>query len=659
MKRESKRNPKKDRNEAAKASETQNTQTTVSWGKMASHMFSKLLTMDKGLIGLCLIYTVATAIYPLLSVYLPGLLIAQLEAAEMTGLLWNGGNVPDALLPMFRNLAVILSAFLILAGTLGYISQYLSNRSYARISYLRLDYIRDFVRKVMTMDFYHYEDASFLDRQRRSNRAIQGNQFGVEVVYRNSFMLPAMVLSAVFMVVVLAVASPWLIVLPIATFISLIFTMDMGDRFRFSLREETGQAERRLRYYSQITQDFSYGKDIRLYSLNHTIFSAYGDMIDRMLSLVKRIQQRSFTLSMIPSSFHMLTMLICLLILSLQTYNGRITVAQFAIYLQATVSLSQVLDQMAEMLITTVSEGRYVREFIEHIDEDLNQFSGNQTIDDKAPIVIEFDAVSFSYPGSEKTVIDNLSFRIDAGERLALVGINGAGKSTIVKLMTGLHHPTSGRILINGTDTRELDTNDLFKKFSVVFQEDESMAFTVAEVVSGGARDIDRSRVRDALERLGLWEKVTADTDGMDRMMLKVIDPEGFMFSGGETQKLMLSRAIYKDAPVVILDEPTSALDALAETKVYQDFSNVMTDKTSLFISHRLASTSFCDRIILLSGGQILESGTHAELMANRSDYYNMFVTQGKYYQDNDAAESVVMAAEADSNELQEGTSHA
>ena len=247
---------------------------------------------------------------------------------------------------------------------------------------------------------------------------------------------------------------------------------------------------------------------------------------------------------------------------------------------------------------------------------------------------IVFDHVSFRYPHAEKNVFTDLNFTIHAGERLAIVGVNGAGKSTLVKLMTGLFAPTEGHIYINGVDIKEIQKEELYELYSAVFQEVNVLAFTIRENIGCQARTVDDARVQTALEKVGLWSKVEALEAGLDQMMLKVIDENGTDFSGGERQKLSIARGLYKDAPMVIMDEPTAALDALAEAEIYENFSSLVEGKTAVYISHRLASTRFCDKIALFDAEGLEEYGSHEELMEKKGKYYDMFVVQGKYYQE-------------------------
>jgi len=249
---------------------------------------------------------------------------------------------------------------------------------------------------------------------------------------------------------------------------------------------------------------------------------------------------------------------------------------------------------------------------------------------------IEFKNVTFAYPESEKPTIKNLNLTIEAGEKIALVGINGAGKTTLVKLLTGLYNPTQGVILINGIPVEAFNRYEYYNLFGVIFQDVNILPFTIAQNISGQTvEETDLEKVNRVLEQSGLAEKIQSLEKKEHTSLTQVIDDKGIMLSGGELQKLMLARALYKDAPILVLDEPTAALDPIAEQSLYLKYNSLTENKTSIFISHRLASTQFCNRIIYVEDGLILEMGSHAKLMKQNGKYAEMFNIQSQYYKEN------------------------
>lgn len=243
---------------------------------------------------------------------------------------------------------------------------------------------------------------------------------------------------------------------------------------------------------------------------------------------------------------------------------------------------------------------------------------------------IEFQNVSFSYDG-KADVIKNFNFKASAGEKVAIVGMNGAGKTTAMKLLLGFYNPTKGKILINGKDASSLNKKERCKLFSAVFQDIFTLPASIEKNIAL-CEDVDKDKLNKVIDFAGLGEKIESLPQGVNTKLHKDLYPDAVELSGGETQKLLLARAIYKEAPIMILDEPTAALDPIAENEIYTKYSEITKGRTSFYISHRLASTAFCDKVIFIKDGEITETGTHKELMERKGDYYKMYYMQSYYY---------------------------
>lgn len=254
------------------------------------------------------------------------------------------------------------------------------------------------------------------------------------------------------------------------------------------------------------------------------------------------------------------------------------------------------------------------------------------------PYELRLEGVSYRYPGAEKDTIHKLDLTVRPGENLAIVGLNGAGKTTLVKLLCGFLDPTEGRVLLNGQDIRPYNRRDYYKLFAAVFQDFSVLSATVAENVAQCRTGIDEARVWHCLDEAGLTEKVQSLPKQLETQIGREVYEDGVELSGGQTQRLMLARALYKDAPVLVLDEPTAALDPIAENDIYQKYNEMTAGKTSLFISHRLASTRFCDRILYLKDGRVAEEGTHEELLKRGGGYADLFEVQSQYYREENEA---------------------
>jgi ABC transporter. len=391
---------------------------------------------------------------------------------------------------------------------------------------------------------------------------------------------------------------------------------------------------RRVYYYGKTAKDFTYGKDVRLYDLKERILDNFNLEIKGYVDVFKLIKNREYALGFITLLTLLVSDAVTYGILTYQVVNG-MPIEDFSMYLIATSTLSTRMTSLSDNITYIMREHMYVRDLFKLLDENLGEEGGElPAAPADVPIEIEFDHVTFKYPGTDKYIFRNFSLKIPAGQKLALVGVNGAGKTTFVKLLTGLFEPDSGRILINGHDIKEYRKTELFRMFAVVFQEVNILAFTIAQNIACSLDDIDYKKVDDVLKQVKLYDKVHSLEKGTDTMMLKIIDENGSVFSGGENQKLAIARALYKGGNCVIMDEPTAALDALAEAEIYSEFDKLTEGKTAIYISHRLASTKFCDKIALIDGTGLREYGTHDELMKLGGIYYDMFVTQGKYYQE-------------------------
>ncbi|MEG1874006.1 MAG: ABC transporter ATP-binding protein [Angelakisella sp.] len=405
------------------------------------------------------------------------------------------------------------------------------------------------------------------------------------------------------------------------------------QRLTVSKNEELAHCDRRADYCYKTSSDFAYGKDARLYRMQNSLLANYRKQTQAWVTVLGLIKNREFTLGFLSLFTLLLSDAATYLVLIVLVVRG-MSLADFSMYLAATVSLSAYLTAFSESLATLLNEMQYVSDFYSFEDADLGEQGGGYIAAKLESLKIEFKNMSFRYPNTEKFIFQNLNLTIAPGEKLAIVGINGAGKSTLVKLMCGLFDPTEGELLLNGVPVGQYNKKYLYSLYSVVFQEPVMLAFSIQQNVACCAKDIDEDRVRDCLQQAGLWEKVSSLPKGMNQPMLKIIEDDGIELSGGQTQKLAIARALYRQGAAVIMDEPTAALDALAEAEIYQQFDRLVQGKTAIYISHRLASTRFCDHIALFDNDGLKEYGTHDELMAANGSYCEMFTVQGRYYRE-------------------------
>lgn len=500
---------------------------------------------------------------------------------------------------------------------------------------LRISLFIPITKKIMTMDFPYFEDEKFNLEIENAFKGVAGDSVGIQKILELSAQILVHVLTIIIFTIVLSMHS-WIVVLVVVLSIIINFYLSSKQSdYELSLRDKKVNENRKHNRYNSVASNFNYGKDIRIYGLKDNLLNKIKGYALASSEYIKMENRNKFKLSFFENLSVSLSDFIAFAILGSLALNGSIRISDFVALTSLLVVFTNILNQFRNNLSEVYAQVPYVYDYYNFMDKDLNANKDGKDIEFDGPISIKFENVSFKYPGSENQVFENLNFEIDSGKTVALVGVNGAGKTSIVKLLTGLYKPTTGKIYLNGVDINEFSDKSLFDIFSVVFQETTPLALTVAENIATTDKDIDYVRVENALKKVGLYDKVASLENKMDQNVLKIINEDGVIFSGGENQKLMIARALYKkDANVMIMDEPTAALDALAEEKIYQEFDSYMGDKTGLFISHRLASTRFCDEIMFLDGGQIIDQGSHQELLERCPEYRDMYETQGKYYKE-------------------------
>jgi len=377
------------------------------------------------------------------------------------------------------------------------------------------------------------------------------------------------------------------------------------------------------------------GKDIRVYGAGDLIW----DKLDAVNKSVKfRLQKRmTHTTGLSNGLRNLLTGVVqggAYVIVIIYALKGAFGIGELVRYAGGIFAFFKALTIMLHNIGDVSVLTKRQKSTMDYFELEEKTRSGTRKINKSEPVEVEFRGVSFKYPGTDTYVINNFSHKIELGKKIALVGVNGAGKTTLIKLLCRLYEPTEGHILLNGVDIAEYSYEEYLELFSVVFQDFRLFAFTLGQNVAASF-DYDSEAATQALNKAKLGGKLSAMKNGLETILYHDIDLDGVEISGGEAQKIALARAIYKNAPVIILDEPTAALDPIAEYEMYTSFNDIIGEKTAVYISHRLSSCRFCDRILVLEDGMLIESGTHDELLGNEGGrYYELWTTQAKHYQE-------------------------
>jgi len=492
-------------------------------------------------------------------------------------------------------------------------------------------------RKEWTTDFANTDNP---EAQNKLSRAI-GNVWSTDFLLSYVFMVIRDLFGIFTYSAIIVTLSPVILIILV---ISSVISYLMGKnqiKYVDKHKDITSERWRKKYYISDLAVNFDYAKEIKLYSMTGWLKNMLGKFKLENLKWEKKLTSRSFMIGLVNALLTLIRDGAAYIILIYMLLDNKITLGDFAFYFGAIAGFAGWLNILA-FSFNTITQGHlavgYFREYLE-IKDVYNHGKGcDLPKKEELPLEIEFRNVSYIYPGAEDFTLKNINLKIKKGEKLAIVGENGAGKTTLVKLLCGYYYPTEGEIYINGKSLPEYNIEEYYTMFAAVFQDIGLLPVSIEEFISSQNADsgeIDTAKLIKVIGQAELDGKVGSLSNGVKTMLMKSVYDDAIDLSGGEKQKLMLARALYKNAPCIILDEPTAALDPIAESNLYQKYNELTQDKTSVYISHRLASTRFCDRIVYIENGGIAEHGTHDELIKSGGRYANMFDLQSHYYKEN------------------------
>lgn len=487
-------------------------------------------------------------------------------------------------------------------------------------------------KRVMEMDFQHTEDKKALDQIEAANTGMSWYSGGVNGICTPFFNIVTNVLQILGSITLIALNAPFLFIITAVVVVANVIVTSKKNKIEVENYKNLSKLNRVFGYYGFTLQDFRYGKDIRLYGAKDMMVEKWNEITDEEVKCWGDNAGRQMPLDHINNIFGVAKDIASYLYLGILVLTGGITIPVFTQMLSAGATFQGALSNMLWNIQDIIKRTDYAHEYIKLMDYPAAIEKGSRRVKE-GDHIIEFKNVSFTYPNTDVKVLDGVSVTLRQGEHLSVVGLNGAGKTTFVKLLCRLYDPTDGEILLDGVNIKEYDYSEYMSIFSPVFQDFKLFAFSLKENIILDDLNADQNTIDKIIEQVGLGDKVNSLEKGAETMLFKSFDENGIEPSGGEQQKIAIARALYKRSPVVILDEPTAALDPVAEYDIYRQFDTLVGGKTAIYISHRLSSCKFCDKIAVFSEGRIKEYGTHDELIdVTDGIYAEMFKAQAQYY---------------------------
>ena len=569
---------------------------------------------DKKYILWRVIYQFINSLIPIVATIMPKLIIDELM----------GNQVRDKLLVYVSILIVYTAAATIL-------SEYFSWDGFSRRCRVNSEFDSDLHRHLAETDFERLEDPNFLDMQKKADKFLYCDWHGFGYLLDCSMNALGQIFTLVGISAIIATIDFRILILFIVLIILGALIEKRAKQNAIRLSESIIKDSRGWTYYASLFEDHGFAKEIRLNSLGKWLLNRERCYFTKVNENQKK-QNDGFIISgLFGAIFTLVQQSAAYAYLLYCVVGGTISIGSFTMYIGAVTTFSVAFRRVLDSIIEIQSYDTYYDRLDEYLNMPKTLREGNQLIDAKGPHLIEFRNVSFMYPGTNTYALKNVSITIPYGQKLSIVGENGAGKTTFVKLLTRMYDPTEGEILLDGVNIKRIDYDQYMGFFSAVFQDYKMFSFSVKDNVTL-AQPVNEDKVRDVLEYVGFGEKLRKLQNDIDTSVYKNFDEDGFEPSGGEGQKIALARALYKDAPIVLLDEPTAAMDPKAEYELYQRFNEMVRGKTAVYISHRLSSAKFCDVIAVFSNGQIIEYGSHDELYSKGGLYTELFSMQSQFY---------------------------
>lgn len=591
------------------------------------YLLKDIKSSHKLLIYMLVIEGICSIITPVFGIYLPKLVIE---------LLTQDSSIEKILLT--------LGVFTLFITGITALQSMSANGKYMEYNDMRFFYQRRLFLSTLDCDYPHIESSKGQTAYQKAFSSLsKGDWSGTSKMITAMVTIFISFFSFIIYSSIISLLNPLIVILLISLSLINFYSLKYAIKYEHKCKDEKSYIERKLRYIEYKAGDVTVGKDVRLYNMADWFLDLRKNILKEYIAINKKIKKRHLYSNIIEVTTILIRDGIAYGYLIWSVLNNNITIGNFILYFGAITGFSIFVNNFVNNINQVSSASLLVndmRYFFENTHPPL-PVNKEEKLSLKGTYTIEFRNVYFTYTNDQEYVLKDFNLIIEAGKKVALVGVNGAGKTTIVKLLCGFYTPTKGDIFINDINIAHFEKSDLFALFSAVFQDITILPFSVKENISLKVSEkTDDEKVKKSLRKAGLLKAINKYTDGIDSKMLKVLDENGIVLSGGQQQKLLMARAIYKDAPILVLDESTAALDPIAESETYQNFHKLSKNKTAIYISHRLASTRFCDFIAFINEGKVYESGSHQQLMELKGEYANMFAIQSHYYNEIDKEET-------------------
>ncbi|MCD7783280.1 MAG: ATP-binding cassette domain-containing protein [Firmicutes bacterium] len=491
------------------------------------------------------------------------------------------------------------------------------------------------ISKSKDVDLASFDMPSFYEKLENANR--EAGSRPVQIM-SSTFSLVSTIISMVSYIVVLTAAGAWIALVVILISLPTTIINFTYRRKNFHYMRRRSKDRRQMEYYSNLMVNKDMVKEIRLFNLSDTFIGRYQETFKKYFAGIKKLIVNENVWHISISVFtSVVNCLLYLYIANRVFFSNDVAIGSYSLWTNALTSVSSSVSSLISLLSTIYEGGLFIENLILFMSEKktiVSSLPEPRHVERHVGHTIEFSHVSFRYPGTEKMVIKDMSFKLDAGETCVLVGLNGAGKTTLIKLMTRLYDPTEGVILLDGHDIKEYDTDELYQMFGIIFQDFGKYAVTVSENIEFG--DIEKERQATEVESAAKQSSADLFIENLpekyDTPLMRYFEEDGIELSIGQWQKLSIARAFYSDSDFLILDEPTASLDAIAEQEIFNQFDSLSKDKTTIFVSHRLSSATVASKILVIEYGELIEEGNHSQLMNKKGRYYELFTTQAKRY---------------------------